>query len=93
MTALYEDTAQIPAASRAAVITLDAPTPPSRVVRPVVPDDEPVVDPLLTPPACRSELRAERLRARRVRRFWVGISFLVMGATLGATVTTLELLH
>jgi|GEM_PF-6925085 len=44
-------------------------------------------------PACRAELRAQRLQARRVRRRYAALGLSVLGATLGATVIALDMLH
>ncbi len=44
-------------------------------------------------PACRAELRAQRLQARRVRRRYAFLGLSLLAGTLGATVLVLDTLH
>jgi len=44
-------------------------------------------------PACRAELRARRLQARRVRRRYACLGLSLLAGTLGATVIVLDTLH
>ena len=43
--------------------------------------------------ACRAELRAQRLQARRLRRRYAMVGLSVLAGTLGATVVVLDMLH